>query len=121
MGLFSLWDAIDEGGDVSRRHGPAIAISDDQRAVALAGNELIVCADGVSLVKAVKGALSLIDVGLTERDPQIFETEAVRGQRRWIGLNAHCRTLAATDTDETNSAQLRNFLIADPASELFTF
>jgi hypothetical protein len=103
-GLLAVFHPVDNRSDVGQPHGSAVAVSNDQRTIAVAGNQLIVCADGVGLVQAVKSAFGLIDVGRGEGSAQIFETQAIRRQGRRIGLYAYRWTLAATDADETDTA-----------------
>src|SRR6266566_2109241 len=108
--LPGVFHAIDNRGDVGQPYRSAVAVRDDERAVTVAGNKLIVRADGVGLMEAVEGALGHVDVGLAQRGAQILETQTVRSQRRGIGLDAHGRALSTADTDKTDTGELRNFL-----------
>ena len=119
--LLGVFHAVDNRSDIRQPHRPAIAVGNDQRAIAVAGNELIVRADGVGLVRAVKRALGHVNVGLAERNAQILETKTVRSQRGGIRLDAHRRTLAATDADKPDTAELRNFLRERGVREVFDF
>ena len=119
--LPGIFHAIDNRGDVGQPHRSAIAVGDDERAVTVTGNKLIVRADGVGLMQAVEGALGHVDVGLAQRGAQILETQTVRSQRRGIGLDAHGRALSTADTDETNTGELRNFLGEGGVGEIFDF
>ena len=119
--LLGIFHAIDNRSDVGQPHRPAIAVSNDQRAVAVAGDKLIVCADGVGLVQAVKRPFGLVHVGLSKRRAQILKTQPVGSQRGRIRLDAYCRTLAATDADQPDTAELRNFLRKRGVREVFDF
>ena len=119
--LLGVFHAVDNGCDVGQPHWPAIAVRNDQRAIAVAGNKLIVRPDGVGLVRAVKRALGHVHIGLAERDAQILKTQSVGSQRRGIRLDAHGRALAATDADKPDTAELRNFLRESSVREVFDF
>src|SRR6266481_2500866 len=71
--LLHVLHAIQHGGHVGQPDGRAIAISDDQRSVAIARNELIVCANRVGLMRTVESSFGLVHVGLRQRRAQIFE------------------------------------------------
>src|SRR5262249_49750380 len=119
--LLDVFHAVDNGRNVCEPDGSAIAIGNDERAVALTGDQLIVRADRVSLVWAVKSALGLINVGLAQRGAQILEAESVRSEGCGIRLDAHGRPLAAADTDEADTGKLRYFLGESCVSEVFHF
>ncbi len=120
-GLLGIFNTVDNRGDVGQPHGRAVTVGNDQRTVAVAGNKLIVCADGVSLMQAVKRAFGLIDVGLAQRGAQVFKAQSVGSQGCRIRLDAHCRTLAATNADKPDAAELRNFLSERGVREVFHF
>ncbi len=62
--LLHVLHTFEHGGNVGEANGRAIAIGDDERAVAVTGNELIVGVDGVGLMRAVERPLGLVNVGL---------------------------------------------------------
>ena len=100
-------------------HGRAVAVGDDDVGVVGAGEQLIVGADGVGLARAVEVALGLIDVGGAERGANVFEREAVAGQRRRVGLDAHGGLLSAGDGDQADAGELRDLLREDGVGEVF--
>ena len=102
-GLANVFRAVDDGGHIGEPHRRAVAVGDDDGAVAVAGNQLVIGADGVSLMLAVERAFGLVDVGLAQRGAQIFQTQPVGRQRRGIRLHAHRGTLAAADADQPNA------------------
>ena len=116
-----VFRAVDDGGDVGEPDRRAVAVGDDDGAIAVAGDELIIRADGVGLMRAIEGAFGLIDVGLAQRGAQIFQTQTVGRQRGGIGLNAHGGTLAAADADEADAGKLRNFLRQRGVGKIFDF
>ena len=65
-GLLGVLHSVDNVGDISEAHRRTIVIGDDERAIAVAGDELIVRADGVSLMQAIESTLGLIDISLAE-------------------------------------------------------
>ncbi len=87
--------------------------------VAVAADQLVVGADGVSLMFSVECSFGLVDIGLAQRDAQIFQTQSVRRQRCGIRLHAHRGTLAATDADQPHTGQLRNFLRQGGVGQIF--
>ena len=102
--MFGVFRAVENGGDIRQANRSAIAISHDDGFIAVAGDELVICTDGVGLMGAIEGAFGLIDVGSAERGAQIFQTESVGSERGGVGLNAHGRTLAATDAHEAHTS-----------------
>ena len=70
--LAYIFRAVNNGSHVGEPHRPAIAIGDDDGFVTVAGDQLVVGADGVSLLRTVKSALGLIHVGLAEGSAKIF-------------------------------------------------
>ena len=119
--LLRVFHAVDNGGDVGEPHRRTIAVGNDERPVAVGGNELIVRADGISLVQAVKSAFGLVDVGLAENRAQVLKTQAVGSQCGGVRLDAHCRPLAAADADETNAGELRDFLSESGVGKILDF
>ena len=61
--LLHVLDAVDHVGDVGQRTGAPLLIGDDQRLIVVAGQQLVVGADRVGLLRAVEVALGLVDVG----------------------------------------------------------
>src|ERR1700731_744479 len=120
-GLLGVLHPVDNVGDVSEAHRRAIVIDDDERSIAVAGDELVVRADGVSLMQAVESALGLIDIGLAEGGTQILKTEPVRSESRGIRRNANGGALAAADADESDAGKLRNFLGESRVGEVLDF
>src|SRR5581483_6332593 len=108
--LFGVLGAVDDGGDVFKHDRRALAIGDDDAFVIRAGGELVVGADLVAKLRAVKIAFGLVDAGLLEGGAQIFEVQAVGREGSGIGLDAHGRLLSAHNGDEAHAADLRNLL-----------
>ena len=119
--LPNVFRAVDDGGHIGEPDGRAIAIRDDDGAVAVAGKQLVVGADGVGLMRAVERAFGLVDVGLAQCGAQIFQAQPIRSQRGGIGLHAHRGTLSAADADQPNAGKLRNFLRQRGVGEVFDF
>ena len=92
-------------GQLDRR---AVAVGDHQRRVVGAGEQLVVGADLVGLVRAVEAALGLVDVGGDDGAAQVLQVQAVGSQHGGVGLNAHRRLLAAADAHQADARQLRN-------------
>ena len=63
-GLHAVLDAINDIGHIAEADGRAVAVSDDERPVTVAREQLIVGADGVRLMQAIKCALGHVHVGL---------------------------------------------------------
>jgi len=119
--LPDIFHAVDNRRNVGEAHGGAVAIGHNDGAVAVAGDQLIVRTDGVSLMRSVEGTFRLVDIGLAESGAQIFETHAVGGQSGGIDLDAHCGALAATDADKSYAGKLRNLLGQRCVREVFDF
>ena len=77
----SVLRAIDHRGDILSRTGAPFLIGNDDGLVAVAGQNLVVSANGVGLVQAVEIAFGLVDIGLAERSANVFQTQAIRGER----------------------------------------
>ena len=120
-GLVEILGAVDGEGDVGQAHGGAVAVGDDDVVVVGRGEQLIVGADGVGLAGAVERSLGLIDVGGAEGGADVFERQAVVGQRGGVGLDADGGLLAAVDGDETDAGELRDFLGEKGVGEVFDF
>jgi hypothetical protein len=63
--------------------------------VGVGRGDLVVGGDGVGLVRAVERALRAGDVGAGDRVAQVLHRDAVGGEPRQIGLDAHRRLDAA--------------------------
>ena len=88
------------------QHRRAVAIGDDQRLVGVGADDLVVGGDGVGLVRAVERALGAGDVGADDRRAQVLEADAVGGEPRQIGLDAHRRADAALHRDAADAGDL---------------
>ena len=108
--LLHVLGVVDDVGHVGQPHRRAVPVGDDERAVIVARQHLIVGADRVRLVRAVEAALGLVHVGLRDGRAQVFEGEPVRGERRGVRLDAHRRLLPAADAHEPDARQLRDLL-----------
>jgi len=120
-GLLNVFHAIDDRSYIGEADGRAVAVGNDEGTVAIAGDELIVRAYGIRLVRAVEGAFGLIHVGLTESSPQIFQTHTIGSERRRIRLDSHGGALAAADADKADAGKLRDFLRESRVGEIFDF
>ena len=120
-GLQGILNAIGNVGDISDTNRRAIAIGNDNWAIAISAKELVIRADGVRLLGTVKRALGLIDVGAIQRGAQVFKTQAIGSERGGIGLNAHGGSLTTADADQTDARQLGNFLRQHGVREIFDF
>ena len=95
---------VDDLRHVGQQHRRAVAIGDHQRLVGVDADQLVVGGDGVGLVRAVERALGTRDVGADDRLPHVLEADAVGGEPRQIGLDAHRRPDAALDRDAADAA-----------------
>ena len=84
-------------GHVLEQHRRAVAVGDDHRLVGGGTGDLIVGGDGVGLVRAVERALGAGDVGGGDGGAQVRHAQAVGGEPRKVGLDAHGRPDAALD------------------------
>ena len=109
-GLLRVLSGIDHVGDVGGADRRAVAISDDDREVVGAGEQLVVGVDGVGLAAAVQRALGLVDVGGGEGGAEVFKAEVVGGKLRGVGLDADGGLLSAGDGDETDAGDLGDLL-----------
>src|SRR6185295_13881224 len=100
----------DDGGDVGQLHRRAVAVGDDERAVVVAGQELVVGGDRVRQARAVEVALGLVDVGGGDRGADVVEVQTVGREQGGIGLDAHRRLLPAADAHQADAGQLRDLL-----------
>ena len=88
----------------------AVSISDDQRAILVARQKLVIGSDRVGLMRPVKVAFRLVHIRCGNRRPQILHAQRIAGERGWIRLNAYSRLLSAADADQADTRQLRNLL-----------
>ena len=88
------------------QHRRAVAVGDDDRAIGLGRGDLVVGGDGVGLVRAVERALGAGDIGADDRGAQVLQRDAVGGEPREIGLDAHRRLDAALHRDAADAGQL---------------
>ena len=65
-GLLHVFSAVNDGGHIGEHHRGAVSIGDDDRAVILAGEKLIVGVDLVILMRPVEVSFGLIDAGLLD-------------------------------------------------------
>ena len=84
-GLLDVLGVVDDGRHVGEVDGRAVPVGDDERAVLVAREELIVGADRVRLLRAVEGALGLVDVRL-RRWPCARPPSSARRRRARSGL-----------------------------------
>jgi len=61
--LQDVLDSVGHGSHIGDTNGSTVAIGDDDGAIGVGTQKLVVCADGVGLLRPVKSALGLIDVG----------------------------------------------------------
>ena len=108
--LLHVFRAVDHLRHVRQHHRRAVVIGDDDWLVILAGQELIVGVDLISLLRPVEIALGLVDAGRLQRGAHVLQIDTVGRKRRGVRLNAHGRLLAAADADQSHARQLRNLL-----------
>ena len=63
-----------------RRTGAPFLVGNNDVAVFVAAEQLVVGVDGVGLALAIEHALGLINVGLSEHGAQIFQAQTIRRQ-----------------------------------------
>ena len=95
-------------GHVREHHRRAILIRHHDRIVVIvAGQQLVVRADQVRLLRPVEIALGLVQAAsawsAVRRSSRL---NAIGRQRGGVGLNPHRRLLAAGDADQTDARQL---------------
>ncbi len=117
--LLDVLHIVDHVGDIGQMHRRSVAIGDDQRLIFFARKQLIRRTDDGSPLRAVEGALRLIDVRCGHDDAQILQREPVGRQGSRIRLNPHSRPLPAADAHEPDAGQLRNLLSEPGFSEIF--
>ena len=99
-------EPVDDLGDVLEQHRRVVAVGDDDVAIGLGGGDLLVGGDGVGLVRAVERAGRAGDIGADDHRAQILEPDAVVGEPREVGLDAHRRLEAALHRDLADAADL---------------
>src|SRR5258706_384606 len=104
-----------------RYRTPKGPISDHQGAVLLAGENLVVSADGVGLPLAIEVALGLVDVGLGDGGADVFHVQVEISERCGIDLYADGGLLSAADADQADTGQLGHFLCEARVGEIFYF
>ena len=87
-GLADVLDVVLDVGHVGQLHRRAVPVGHDQRRVIRAGEQLVVGADLIDLVRAVKAALGLVHVGGHDGAAQVFQVEAVGGHQGGIGAES---------------------------------
>ena len=101
-GLADILDVVLDARHVGQVHRGAVPVGHDQRAVVRTGEQLIVRANLIGLVRAVKTALRLVHVGSHDGVAQVFQVEAVGRHRGRIGANPHGGFLPAADADQAH-------------------
>ena len=120
-GLAGVFHAVDDIRNVAETNRGAIAISDYERPISVARQQLIVRADGERLMQTVKRSLGHVHVGLAEGGAQVLKTQTVGSEGRGIRLNAYGRALSTADTDEADTGKLRDFLGEGRVRQVFHF
>ena len=87
--------AIHHFGHIAQHDRRVVAIGDHNGAIGLGGADLVVGGDGVGLLGAIQRALGPRDISADDGEPQILQPEAIGGEARKVGLNAHRRAHAA--------------------------
>ncbi len=101
----AVLQAVDDVGDVAQQHRRAVAIGHDDVAIGGRRRDLVVGRDGVGLVGAVERALGAGHVSCDDDVAQVFERDAVVGEPREIGLDAHRRLDVALHGDAPDAGQ----------------
>ena len=99
-------EPVDHVGDVLEQHRRVVAIGDDDVAIGVGGGDLLVGGDGVGLMRAVERAGRAGDIGGDDHRAQVFERDAVVGEPRQVGLDAHRRLEPALHGDLADAAHL---------------
>ena len=87
-GLADVLGIVDDAGNVGQFDGSAVPVRDDERRIIAAGEQLVVGADLVGLMRSVEVSLGLIDVGGDDGRAQILQIEAVRSPSPWDWLES---------------------------------
>ena len=107
-GLIIVLHAIHDVRHVGQHHRRAVAVGHHNVPVVVAGDQLIVGVDLVILARPIEVPFGGVHAGLRQRRAQVFQVDAVGGQRRRVGLNAHRGLLAAADGYQADAVELRN-------------
>ena len=99
-------DAADHAADVGQAHRGAVLVGDDERAVGVGREQLVVGADGVGLARAVEAALGAVDVGGGDGGAHVLEREAVGGDARRVDADADGGAQPALDGDFADAVDL---------------
>ena len=105
--------------DVGEPHRRTVLIGDDGIVVGVGTLELIIGIDRVGLLRPVEISLWRVDVQIADRGAQIVEIEPISGERLRIGADADARPLSATDADEADAGDLRDFFGQPRLGETF--
>ena len=108
-----------DSSDVREPHRRAVAERHDDRAVTLAGKQLVVGADGVGLVFTLKSSLGLVDIRVCQRRAQILQAKSIGSQCRGIRLHPHGRPLTTTYADQADAGKLGDFLCQCGVRQIF--
>ena len=80
-GLVQILGAVDDGRHILQPDRRAVLVSDDDRLVAGAGQDLIVGADGVRLPQPVEVPFGLVEIRLVQSGAKIFQAQPISRQR----------------------------------------
>ena len=103
----------DGSTDVAHPQRRTVLVADDQVVVRFGRQQLIVGIERVGLLRAIQCAFGEIDIGFAEHRAYGLETDAARGERLRVDLNANRRLLLPADTDQTDARNLRDLLHQD--------
>jgi len=101
---------IDRFAEILDPHRRPVAVGEDQIVIGARIEQLIIGVERVALARAVERAFRQIDVGLTDHVANVLETDAARGQRLRIDLNADRWLLLTPDSDQADAGDLRDLL-----------
>ena len=104
---------VDDVGHVLQLDRRAVAVGDDDVAVARGMEQLVVGIDGDRLVLVLEVALGLVDRGVGQRIAHVLERDAVSGQRGRVGLRAHGEVLLAGHQHLGDAGDRRDLLRQD--------
>jgi hypothetical protein len=108
--LLLVLRAVDDVRHVGEQDGRPVPVRDDEGAVLVARQQLVVGVDRDRLARAVEAPLGQVDVRLGDRRAQVLERHAEGGEGRRVGLDPHGRLLPPADADEPDAGQLRDLL-----------
>ena len=101
----AVLQAVDHVGDVAQQHRRAVAVGHDDVAIGGRRRDLVVGRDRVGLMRAVERALGARHIGGDDDVAHVFERDAVVGEPRQIGLDAHRRPDVALHGDAADAGQ----------------